>query len=284
MILRAAATLLVLFTPLRAQDVAELLDALAGTAANFAATAPGLSADETLDQRGRRGFIEVLKGKVPTLKNADLKLPDEFTQHHVKSAWSLAGEAAALHESRTAVEIDGINMAEAGQIRHPMSIGVADSRRSTLEDFEHAQLEGAVTDFGPLILLFSSRHLTDYEFAMGAPGELDGEPAVLLTYRQKAGDLGLTVFEQRTAEREPVEGTIWFRAADLLPLRISMKTRKALSKSFFVETEASIDYTPSRYGLVPASVTHRQYLNSFLLVENDLHYSNYQHLGPQLIP
>jgi hypothetical protein len=284
--LRGAATLLLLVMPLRAQDLSELLQALSGTAAIFASTAPGLGADETLDQRGRRGFIGILKGKVPTVKNSELSLPEDFTQHRVLSRYSLGpvGEGAALHETRTAVEVDGVNADALRKIRHALWSGLADSRRLDLEDFEHEQLEGSVTDFGPLILLFAARHLTEYDFALGARDKIGDEPVVLLTYRQTSGTQGLTFFAQRTAERQTMEGTIWFRASDLLPLRITMKTRKTLSKNYSVDTDASVDYVPSRYGLVPAAVTHRQYLNAFLLVENDLHYSNYHHTGPELIP
>jgi hypothetical protein len=286
MSLRVAASLLLLITPLRAQDLAELLEALSGTAANFASTAPGLAADETLDQRGRRGFIEILKGKVPTLKNSDIYLPEQFSEHHMKSRYSLT---TALHENRSAVEIDGLNTnglrgSDTRQIRHAMSMGVDDTRRQDLEDLENDRLEGAVTDFGPLIVLFSQKHLAEYSFSLAAPDKIGEEPVLVINYRQTAGNQGLTVFEKRTAEREQVSGTVWFRERDLLPLRITMTTHKALAKSFSVETEASVDYMPSKYGLVPASVSHREYLNMRLLVENDLHYSNYRHTGPELIP
>ena len=275
---RLLASLLLLVATLRAQEVSELVEALSRSAAIFAITAPGLGADETLDQRGRRGFIEVLNGKVPTARNSDLNLPEEFQQHHVVSKYILNEDSYGLHELRSSVAMDGIDAEDARAIRHAMSIGVSDPRRQSLEDFEREKLEGAVTDFGQLILLFTSRHLADYDFSLSDPGK------PVLTYHQKSGSHGLTVFEQRTAERQPIEGQIWFSADDLVPLRISLKTRKALSKNFAVETEASVEYTPSRFGLVPAAVSHRQFLNSFLLVENDLRYSNYRHTGPELIP
>jgi hypothetical protein len=281
---RAVASLLVLAAPLAAQEsvsLAELVEALSRSAANFAITAPGLGADETLDQRGRRGFIEVLNGKVPTARNSELKLPEEFREHHVVSHYALtpSGEAAVLHETRTIVELDGVTAPDPHEARHPMTIGLKsrddDFKRQALEDFEHDQLEGAVTDFGQLLLLFTSRHLADYEFTLREP--------LVLTYRQTSGTQGVTLFEQRTAQRQNLEGEILFSADDLLPIRITLKTRKAISKNFSIDTEASVDYIPSRFGLVPAAVSQHQSLNSFLMVENNLHYSNYHH-SRELIP
>ncbi|HYA16517.1 MAG TPA: hypothetical protein VEF06_03580 [Bryobacteraceae bacterium] len=282
--LRVAAIALLLFAPLCAQSMAELREALSTAAITFSYTAPGLAADESLDQRGRRGFLEVLKGKVPTLKNTDLKLPEEFTQHHVVSQWVLTSDATGFHETRTAPAIDGISAADVSAIRHAMSIGVSDSRRAALEDYEHAQLEGAITDFSPLLLLFAAPHQSDYEFRLADPDKIGEQPAIVLHYRQLAGTEGLTLFDQRTADREPVEGDIWLRESDLLPLRITLKSRKGLSKNYSIDTAATVDYTPSPYGLAPAAITERQYLNSKLLVENNLHYSNYHRIGNGLIP
>jgi hypothetical protein len=284
MLLRVAATALALYAPLPAQNLVELRDALSTAAVTFSHTAPGLAADESLDQRGRRGFLEVLKGKAPTLKNSDLKLPDEFTQHHVVSHWSLTADATGMHETRTAPAIDGVSPADLSAIRHAMSTGVPDTRRAALEDYEHAQLEGAITDFGPLLLLFAAPHQSDYDFTIAEPKKIGNQPIIVLHYHQRAGTEGLTLFDQRTTDREPVEGDIWLRESDLLPLRITLKSRKALSKSYFVDTDATVDYTPTPFGLAPMTVIQRQYLNSNLLVENDLRYSNYHRIGNGLIP
>src|SRR5665213_2877041 len=101
--LRTASALLVVAAVLAARtppDLNECLDALARSAANFAASAPGLMAEETLDQRGRRGFIEILTGKKNQVKDLDFTLPDDFHSHHVVSNYGLVeiGDARVLHE------------------------------------------------------------------------------------------------------------------------------------------------------------------------------------------
>src|SRR5579863_5156890 len=181
--------------------VEDCLEALARTAANFAATAPGLKAEETLDQRGRRGFVEILRGK--NVKDLDIKLPQDFRMHRVISSYALAeiGEAHVLHEIRTIVTMDGESTTGAGDAPHAMTIGLrsADDRtkRILLEDLEREQLEGAVTDFGQLILLFTQRRQKDYAFAMAGEQHLGDEPIVVLGYLQLSGSHGLTVFKER---------------------------------------------------------------------------------------
>jgi hypothetical protein len=269
--------------------LAEYLDALGRSAATFSVTAPGLSADETLDQRGRRGFMEILRGRNNKIKSADFKLPDEFRTHQVISTWRLeeAGEGRVLHEVRTIVKMDGEDRAPDIEARHAMTIGTRsaddETKRRLLENLDQEQLEGAVTDFGQIILLFTHRLQKDYEFSLGSPGTLDGEPAIVLRYRQTAGDQGLTFFHERTEDREPAAGAIWLRASDLLPLRITIATEELTAKKYTIRTEAAIDYHASPFGLAPDHVVHRQFMNTSLMVENDLHYANF-HRAHAMIP
>jgi hypothetical protein len=287
---------LIVFFPallLRAQsaDLDDCLEALARTAATFAATAPGLTAEETLDQRGRRGFVEVLKKKNDKIKNLDVKLPEEFHSHHVVSSYALAeiGEGRVLHEIRTIVTMDGESITTAAEAHHALTIGLrsADDRtkRELLENLERNQLEGAVTDFGQLILLFTKRLQKDYVFSLAGGQHLGDEPVFVLGYRQISGAQGLTVFRERTEETSTATGQIWLRQKDLLPIRITMNTTERilpLSKKFTIRTEATVDYMPSPFGLVPESVTHKQFLsagpaNDSLMVENDFHYADFHH-------
>jgi hypothetical protein len=283
---RAAALVFAALLTLRAQappDPADCLDALARTAATFASTAPRLMAEETLKQRGRRSFVEVFRStKEDEIKNLDIQLPLDFQTHEVVSSWGLApmGDAQVLHEIRKIVSMDGEAVSDATEARHAMTIGLQSSddrtKRQLLEDFENSALEGAVTDFGQVILLFEKRRQKDYDFTLEGERHLGAERAAILHYRQISGRDGLTVFKERTAQRQPIEGEIWLRMSDLLPVRVTMNTVEALSKRYRIRTEATVDYTPSKFGLVPVSVKHKQYLNGDLMVENDLHYVDFE--------
>jgi hypothetical protein len=276
---------------LRAQSppvLDEYLDALARTAATFAATAPGLTAQETLDQRGRRGFVKTLRGRKDEIKNLDVSLPEDFRTHHVVSSYALAeiGEGRVLHEIRTIITMDGKTLATADEARRTLTLGLRSAddgtKRKLLEDLDRNQLEGAATDFGQLILLFKKRLQKDYAFSLAGDQQLGGEPVAVLGYRQISGAQGLTVFRDRTENLQPATGQVWLRRKDLLPIRITMNTEESLSKKLTIRTLALVDYMPSPFGLVPASVIHMQFLsagpvNDKLMVENDYHYTDYNH-------
>ncbi len=276
----------------------EYLEAVAHTAATFATTAPGLTAMETLDQRGRRGFVEILRGKKDQIKKFDVTLPRDLRTHHVVSTYALTeiGENHALHEIRTIITMDGKSLTTADEARHALTIGLQSpddrTKRKLLEDLDRNQLEGAATDFGQLILMFQKHLQKDYSFALAGEQHIGDEAVAVLGYRQISGVEGLTVFKERTADRQPATGEIWLRRTDLLPLRITMNTEEKLSKKFTIRTEATVDYMPSPFGLVPESVIHKQFLSgevtkadpasegstdSGLMVENDFHYTDFNH-------
>lgn len=244
--------------------------------------------EETLDQRGRRGFIEILTGKKNEVKDLDFTLPEDFHSHHVVSSYGLAeiGDARVLHEVRAIVNMDGQPVGDSGEVTEALT------KRKLLENLEHNQLEGAVTDFGQLILLFEKRHHYDYRFAAtGRQQRIGDESVVVIRYRQVSGSQGLTFFQDTTKEatkdtseeHEPAAGEIWFRLRDLVPIRITIHTEEFVSKKFTIRTEATVDYASSPLGLVPAGVTHKQFLNSALMVENDLHYGEF-HRAESMVP
>jgi len=290
----------VLATNLPAQEpsdppnTADLLDAVANTAAIFTRTSPGLMAQEILHQRGRRGFIRILEQneekRDEKAKNVSIKLPQEFRTHDVVSEYALGqiGDALAIHEIRSVLTIDGRVISAADEARHALTIGFQSPddqlKRKLLENFERNRLEGAVTDFGPLILLFAAAKQNNYDFTPGGDHIIGAEPMLAIGYKQVSGSVGLTVFRERTAEVRATEGEIWLRRSDLLPLRITMFTESPLARNVTIRDQAVVDYIPTEFGLAPAHIHHRQLLNADLLVENDLQYSDYQRLTPGIVP
>lgn len=247
----------------------QLLEALNHAAETFARTAPGLGARELLSQRGRR--MSFIKGK-SELRD-QFVLADDFEKHEVDSAWHLT-ESGALHEVREIRLIDAAPP-DAGEVRHTLTLGGnAPETKILLEDLEHGRLEGAATDFVPILLLFETARQPNYEF--GPPGrhKLGKTAAWVLHYRQIAGDDTFTEFRDRSEVRRPAEGEIWFRQSDLLPVRVTMAIEEVLSVRYILLNEARVDYTPSPFGLAPAIVLHRQYLNRDLVTENRFRYTD----------
>ena len=88
-------------------------------------------------------------------------------------------------------------------------------------------MQGAATDFGQILLLFSRGNQERYEITAAGPRLLGTVPTQVFHYQQLDGPHALTVFRgdagaARPAQRLSVEGEIWVREADGLPLRITM--------------------------------------------------------------
>lgn len=273
-----------------AADLNEVLDGLSRSASTFSLTAPGLIATETLHQRGRHGVVDLLRRAKPgDLRKSRIRLPQDFREHRVVSSWTLApfGEARVLHEVRRVESFDGRAVAGAAEARHALTAGLisADDRakRMLLEDFDSQELEGTVVDFGQLLLLFEQSRRNDYSFSASGEDRIGDEAVVKIAYRQVGGDEGLTVFRERSEEKHPARGEIWLRASDWIPLRITLGIEERLSALYMVRTEAAVDYLPSRLGLIPSTVTYRQFLNADLVVENEMKYSDFQR-ADRMIP
>jgi hypothetical protein len=223
-------------------------------------------------------------------KPVTIKLPQDFHVHDVVSEYALGqmGDNHAIHELRSILTIDNRVIAAADEARHSLTIGFEATddtiKRQLLENFERNRLEGAVTDFGQLILLFAAAKQDNYDFAIAAHRILNNEPVIVLSYKQVSGTAGLTVFRERTAELRPTEGEIWVRQIDLVPLRITMFTEEPLGNDVTIHDRAIVDYTPTEFGLAPAHIQHTQLLNRDVLVENDLKYTDYQRLTPGILP
>jgi hypothetical protein len=279
------AAFLALSSALPAQETDDLVSAAANMAATFSRTAPGLAAREVLHQHGRRGIVSILQAK-----NTNVKLPQEFRTHEVVSdyAFGQVGATHAIHEIRSILTIDGRVISSADEARHALAIGVQspddELKHRLLENFERNRLEGAVTDFGQLLLLFTAASEKNYSFTPGHMRMLHNEAMIALNYKQISGSDGLTVFHEHVMDVRTTGGEIWFRLSDLVPLRITMYTEKTVNGNLTVRDTAVVDYTPTEFGLAPSHVDHMQFLGSDLLVENDLQYSLYQRLTPGLVP
>lgn len=278
------ALLVALPLPAWQSDTDALLDALSNAVATFARSAPGLTAFETLHQKGRRGFMEILTGDTEDIRDFSIHLPKDFRTHEVLSSYGIGaiGDTRAIHELRRVIKVDQhIVVGDPEQARHAMTLGVTSAddktKRQLLENFERKRLEGAVTDFGQLLLLFSASRQNNYDFAAAGPRTLNNTAFLALSFRQVSGTDGVTIFQERTQKRQPISGEIWLRESDLLPLRIVLHSEEVLSKRYLMRNEATIDYQPTPYGLAPATILHQTFLNGDLLVENQFSYEDFRH-------
>ncbi len=264
----------------------ELLEALGRASATFSRSAPGLTARETLTQRGRQGSMEVGAARRDRLKYKDFRIPADFRIHEVVSNYSFGqiGNPPVIHEVRTIVSFDQMPVEGDAEVRHALTLGRKspddETKKKLLEDLEHSQLTGAVTDFGEVLLLFTAARQNNYTFAFERRADLMSEPFFIVRYQQVSGLEGVTEFRERAEERHAAEGEIWMRQKDLLPLRVTVITVEKLSDRYTLRNEAEVNYQPTSFGLAPSTVTHKQSLNDDLLVENNFSYSDYHGRAP----
>jgi hypothetical protein len=260
--------------------IAKILSRVSEEAGVFLATAPRMLSQETFEQRA---LIPPRRFR-PRFGPAALETPKpEYRTRTVLSEYGFAGfkdSPNALREFRQPVSVDGRNVATPQKAARALARGLRSDddalKKRMLERFEHYGLRGAVADFGQVLLLFTRHRLGDYTFSITSQAMIGAETATILSFKQRAGSANLLVFEKGHAIHQPLEGEIWVRRSDSLPLRIRL--RSTIQEGATVTRhEATVDYVPTRHGtLAPVSVVHREYAGSTLLAENLCHYSSFR--------
>jgi hypothetical protein len=253
----------------------------------FARSARAVLSEETLRQRARKPDARFR----PRVGDAATKPPkDEYLTREVVSEYgysSYKDSPNALHEFRTVISIDGKKFQTPEKARRALSLGMTSAddelKKQMLRDFEKHGLIGAITDFGQVVLLFTKRRLPDYEFAVVRQERLGSETAAVLSFKQKAGKEALTVFTTRAAVHNGLQGFIWVRLPDYLPLRIRLLSARK-DGPFVITTDATVDYAMSPHGcILPTRVEHREYVpnepgkpGGQLLTENIFQYAPFR--------
>ncbi len=248
----------------------------------FAQQASKLLATETLRQRALKAPPRFRPRVVQE------KFEPHYQAREIVSEYGFSALHEApdrLHEFRRVTAVDGRVVERAEKARETLTMGVKSDddrlKKKLLRDFEKYGLQGAATDFGQLILLFRGRSLGQFEFRRTGEQRLGAETAAVYAFAQREGPQALTIFEERSALRQRLTGEIWVRQSDGVPLRIRLTTQRKVDDRVLFD-EADVDYTMSPHGfVVPASVVHRQYSGSLLVVENLFQYSAFKKFGAE---
>jgi hypothetical protein len=249
----------------------------------FHSMAPKMLAQETLVQRA----IKPRPRFRPRVGRAAVEPPKpEYRTRELVSEYSFGSFQEApnsVHEFRQVIAVDGRRVVSAEKARQSLAAGLRSEddrvKKRLLDDFEKHGMTGAAADFGQVLLLFSRTNLDKYEFQAAGERLIGPERALVLTFRQVAGEESLLIFERRKAIRQALEGELWVRASDFLPLRVILRSSREQDK-IAVRDEATVDYTRSAQGvLTPAAVVHRQFAGNVLTVENVFRYSPFRFFG-----
>jgi hypothetical protein len=111
-----------------------------------------------------------------------------------------------------------------------------------------------------------------------AAGEdrVGADAAQVLTWRQTSGPGAALEFNGRRSARLALQGRLWVRKPDGLPLRVESWAERTDGERK-VRDEATVDYVVSSHGfLTPASVVHRHLVNGQLITENLYRYDPFK--------
>ena len=105
---------------------------------------------------------------------------------------------------------------------------------------------------------------------------MGADPARILAFKQTGGAASFLIIEKRKAIHQPLEGQLWVRASDGMPLRIVLVSQHE-ERGAAIRDESRVDYTMTPRGyLAPASVVHRQTSGGQLVVEDVYEYSDFR--------
>jgi hypothetical protein len=266
-----------------AQTLPEILSRASEEAEVFRHIAPQVLAEETLTQRALKA-----PPRFHPRMGADAAKPAPATQQTREiiseySFGSLQDAPGSLHEFRQVTSVDGKAISAAATARHSLALGLASAddhaRKRMLEEFQKYGLTNAVVDFGPLLLLFTKRQIPNYHFELAGEDRIGADRVKVVSYKQISGPDRMLVFQGHRAIHQPIQGRIYARVPDGLPLRITIIESRADGKTVFRD-EAVVDYTPNAQGfLAPAAVTHKGFAGDQLLVEDEFRYTTFRKFG-----
>ena len=214
-------------------------------------------------------------------------VPLRLQVRHVVSEYSVGplkqADSPLLVEFREVISVDGRPVQSLRQARHALSLDMMSAddhvRKRMLEEFAKHGLVDIATDYGLILLAFTKRGLEHMEIMAGGEQRIGAEEAWVLSWKQTSTTGAELEFHGKLANRRPLQGTLWVRKPDGLPLRIQAWA-EAVEFNRRVRDEASIEYTLSSHGfLTPASVAHRHLVDGRLITENLYRYEPFRQFG-----
>jgi hypothetical protein len=273
-------TLLFLATMVRGDELTQKMTArLSEEAEAFAKIAPEVLGTETLRQSAMKPpsrFHPRVGTEPPKSDFRDRQIVSEY------GFASFAGEAGAIHEMRQVISVDGKKVQDTKKAQDALAKAITSKddaqKKALLKSFERYGLQGAVTDFGQLILLFTRRDMERYEFTSRGARMIGYDRALIFSYKQIDGSEALTLFQKNNgdqATRLKMEGEIRVRAEDFVPLQITLDAHSGDGPTA-VREEAAVTYKMSPFGaLLPSSTEHRELRGGKVVAENHFTYTDF---------
>ena len=265
------------------ESTQKLADRLAREAEAFEKIAPQLVDRETLHQRV---MAPPARFKLRVGDAATHPPVATWKEREIVSEYAVALLDSEIHELRQVTSVDGKQVAGESEAQNTLVKLLTshndERKKRALEQLEKYGLRGGATDFGQILLLFTRSNLERYEITAVGPRLLGTVPTQVFHYRQLDGPVALTVVlgnGQFRTQRLSVEGEIWVRESDGLPLRITMAATDTGTEQTLRE-EATVDYAMSEFGtLLPLETTHRELRSGVEVAENKTTYADFHRFG-----
>ena len=265
-------------------STAQMVSRIEEEAALFQANLPKSLTQETLTQRAwmppsrfqpRSGAMAVT---IPRPRLVSHEVVSEYSVGPLKNS-----DSHNLFEFRQVISVDGKAVRSVESARRELTLGIRSQddavRKRMLQDYAKYGLVDVATDYGLILLAFTKRGMEGLEIEPAGQDRIGADAMLIFNWKQSSSDAGELEFRGRQANRRALQGRLWVRAADGLPLRVQAWTEYVESKRH-IRDEATVDYIVSTHGfLTPASVAHRHIIDRQIITENLYHYDPFKLFG-----
>ena len=274
---------LILAATLVAQEPALDRARLASQAQSLAEQLPNLIGTEVLQQRS---ISYSTRMRIRLGEGALRPIAPKIREREIVSelGYALRGkEKPVWFELRKVISVDGKTVTAPKAARERLAFGLQSdderARLKMLEEFTHYGLDGIATDYGLALLMFRFGDIDKLEFEARGSEFVGADRVLVVGFRAVGGEMAVTVFDGNNATRQPAQGTLWLRQADMRPLRIQVLSTLVQNKTEIVD-EGVIEYMQSKFGCaLPTSVAYTRKVNGVLVVETQYRYQPFQKFG-----
>ena len=189
------------------------------------------------------------------------------------------------HEFRQVISVDGQAVQTEESARRALSLGMhapSDrTRKRMLEQLAKYGLVDIATDYGLILLEFTRRGWANLQFGSSEEARLGAYTSLVLGWKQLSTAGGELEFHGRRVVHQSLEGRLWMRKSDGLPLRVEAWA-ELQDGGRSVRDQASVDYVMSPHGFpTPASVVHRHLVDGQVITENLYQYAPFKMFGAE---
>ena len=259
-----------------------LLQRVAEEASIFEQNMPKALTRETLEQRSvmpPSRFHPRIGSAATAPPKPRLRVREIVSEYSVGALKDSASQD--LVEFRQVISVDGHPVQSQETARRALSLGIQSAddriRKRMLENFAQYGLVDIATDYGLILLAFTPRGLANMDIRPAGEGRIGADTTLVFAWKQNSAAGGELEFHGRQSAHRALQGTLWLRRPDGLPLRISAWAEHVDPARHTIRDEATVDYVESPHGfLTPVSVVHHHLVDGHLITENLYRYEPFK--------